>query len=321
MDVRRCLSKVGVGVATVALCGIARAQAPDHLRIAVGQCGSWDSSQVELGTRAGFYAKHGIEIEARCVQGGSETQKAVISGGADVGIGVATWDALGAFAKGAPIRVIAGSATGSADFWMVNADSPLQSIKDATRANTIAYSTNGSSTQLAVVGLIRELGLQARPIATGGPVKTIALLLTRKLDIAWASPPLGFDLLDRGQARIFARANDVASLRVQTLRVNIANAESLKAHREVFVSFAQAFRETTDWMNSDPKALQMYADYGRTTLVYAKRLRDEFFSRAAVDPDSVKGLDELMAEAVQSKRMDRPLTTAELAEFVQVPLK
>jgi NitT/TauT family transport system substrate-binding protein len=321
MDVRRCLSKVGVGVVTVALCGIARAQAPDHLRIAVGQCGSWDSSQVELGTRAGFYARHGIEIEARCVQGSSETQKAVISGGADVGIGVATWDALGAFAKGAPIRVIAGSATGSADFWIVNADSPLQTIKDSTRANTIAYSADGSSTQLAVVGLIRELGLQARPIATGGPVKTIALLLSGKLDIGWASPPLGFDLLDRGQVRIFARANDVPSLRAQTIRVNIANAESLKAHREVFVRFAQAFRETTDWMNSDPKALQMYADYSRITLVYAKRLRDEFFSRAAVDPDSVEGLDELMAEAMQSRRMDKPLTTAELAEFVQVPLK
>lgn len=28
-----------------------------------------------------------------------------------------------------------------------------------------------------------------------------------------------------------------------------------------------------------------------------------------------------MAEAMQSRRMDKPLTTAELAEFVQVPLK
>lgn len=316
MGIRSC-----VAVVTLALCGIAHAQAPDHLTVAVGQCGSWDTSQIELGTRAGFYVKHGIEMEASCMQGSSETQKAVISGSADIGIGVPTWDALGAFAKGAPIRVIAGSATGSADFWIVNANSPLHTIKDATRANTIAYSTSGSSTLLAVDGFIRELGLKARPIATGGSVRTIVLLLSRRLDIGWASPPLGFDLLDAGQVRIFVRANDVPSLRGQTIRVDIANAESLKAHRGVFVRFMQAFRETTDWMYSNAQALQMYADYRRVPLGNAKRLRDEFFSRAAVDPDLVIGLDQILAEAVQSKRMDKPLTTVELAEFVQVPLK
>jgi hypothetical protein len=63
-----------------------------------------------------------------------------------------------------------------------------------------------------------------------------------------------------------------------------------------------------------PAIQQEHADYSRTTLVYAKRLRDEFFSRTAVDPDSVKGLDERMVEAMWSKRMDNPPTTAELAE-------
>jgi NitT/TauT family transport system substrate-binding protein len=113
----------------------------------------------------------------------------------------------------------------------------------------------------------------------------------------------------------------VPSLRGETIRVNIANSENLKARREVFVRFMQAFRETTDWMYSDPKALEMYADYRKTSLRNATRMRDEFFSRAAVDPDSVKGLDALMADAVKYKYMDKPLTPAEVSEFVQVPLK
>jgi NitT/TauT family transport system substrate-binding protein len=45
---------------------------------------------------------------------------------------------------------------------------------------------------------------------------------------------------------------DVPSLRGQTVRVNVANAESLKARRDVHVRFMQAFRETVDWMYSDP---------------------------------------------------------------------
>ena len=41
----------------------------------------------------------------------------------------------------------------------------------------------------------------------------------------------------------------------------------------------------------------------------------------ALDPNTVKGLDGLMTEAVNLKYMARVLTPAELAEFVQVPLK
>ena len=43
--------------------------------------------------------------------------------------------------------------------------------------------------------------------------------------------------------------------------------------------------------------------------------------KAAVDPDTVKGMDELMVEAVKFKYLAKPLTPAELKEFVQVPLK
>jgi NitT/TauT family transport system substrate-binding protein len=312
---------LAVALIAALVVGSGRAQAADQLKLAVGQCGNWDSSQVELGTRAGFYAKHGVEVETLCTQGTGETQQAIISGSADIGIGVGTLGALGAFAKGAPVRIISGSATGNADYWIVRADSPLKTIKDATSANTVAYSTNGSSSHSTVLGFIRELGLQARPIATGGPAATLTLLMSGQVDIGWTSPPLGFDLLDEGKIRIFAKANEVPSLRGQTIRVNIANADNLKARRDVFVRFMQAFRETTDWMYSDPKALEMYADYRKTSLRNATRMRDEFFSRAAVDPNSVKGLDGLMADAVKYKYMDRPLTPAEVAEFVQVPLQ
>jgi NitT/TauT family transport system substrate-binding protein len=299
----------------------AEASAADKLKLAVGQCGNWDSSMIELGTRTGAYARHGVEIEALCTQGTGETQQAVIAGSVDIGIGVGTLGALGAFAKGAPIRIVSGSATGNADFWIVKADSVLRTIKDATGANTVAYSTSGSSSQSVVLGFIKELGLQAKPTATGGPAATITLLMSGQVDIGWSSPPLGFDLLDEGKIRIFARANDVPSLRGQTVRVNVANAESLKAKRNVHVRFMQAFRETVDWMYSDPKALDMYADYRKTSVAYAKRLRDEFFAKSALDPDTVKGMDALMAEAVNFKSMPAPLAPAELAELVQVPLR
>jgi NitT/TauT family transport system substrate-binding protein len=145
--------------------------------------------------------------------------------------------------------------------------------------------------------------------------------MSGQVDLGWTSPPLGFDLLDAGKIRIFARANDVPSLRGQTVRVNIANADSLKARRAAHLRFLQAFRETIDWMYSDPKALDMYADYRKTSVANAKRMRDEFFPKSALEPDAVKGLDQLMVEAVNFKYLGKLLTADELKELVQVPLR
>jgi NitT/TauT family transport system substrate-binding protein len=321
MTVVRSMARVAVALAAIVACG-GNAPAADVLKIAVGQCGNWDSSPVQVGDGAGIYARHGVAVEAVCTQGTGETQQAVISGSADVGIGVGTLGALGAYAKGAPIRILSGSATGNADFWFVKGDSPLKTIADATDTTTIAYSSNGASTHSVVLGLIRELGLKGKPVATGGPAATLTVALSGQVDIGWTSPPLGFDMLDDGRIRIFARANDVPSLRGQTIRVNIANANSLKARRDVFVRFIKAFNETIDWMYSpDPKALEAYVAFRKTTLRNATRLRDEFFAKSALDPGTVKGMDALMTEAVNLKYMARVLTPAEIAEFVQVPLK
>ena len=106
------------------------------------------------------------------------------------------------------------------------------------------------------------------------------------------------------------------SLREQTVRVNIASADSLKTRRDVHIRFMKGFRVTTDRMYSDPHALGMYADFAN-----ARRLRDEFFARSALDPDIVRGLDQLMAEAVNFRYLQAPLAAGDFAELVQVPLK
>ena len=54
----------------------------------------------------------------------------------------------------------------------------------------------------------------------------------------------------------------------------------------------KAYRETVDWMYSDPAALKTYAEFVGIPVAMAKRTRDEFFPKASVDPDKVVGLDE-----------------------------
>src|SRR5262249_49660787 len=62
-----------------------------------------------------------------------------------------------------------------------------------------------------------------------------------------------------GEIRILARGSDVPSLRGQTVRTLIVNADSLKTKRDAIMRFMEAYREAVDWMYSDPQALEMYS--------------------------------------------------------------
>src|SRR4051812_40362755 len=117
------------------------ASAQDTLKLAIGQRGNWDTSVSEIGQRAGIFKKHGLALELLYTQGGGETQQAVISGSVEIGVAAGTLGVLGAFSKGAPVRIIGSQATGAADFWYVPSSSKIQKIQDLTPETTIAYST------------------------------------------------------------------------------------------------------------------------------------------------------------------------------------
>src|SRR5437763_13329561 len=144
-------------------------RADDTLRLAVGQRGNWDTSVSEIGQRAGIFKKHGLALDIVYTQGAGETQQALISGSVDIGVAAGVMGVLGAYSKGAPVRIIGAETTGAADlFWYVKADSPIKSLKD-TDGKTLAYSTNGSSTHGIVTAFIKQYDLKAKPTAMGGP--------------------------------------------------------------------------------------------------------------------------------------------------------
>ncbi len=305
-------------IAAAAFAGTASAET---LKLAVGQRGNWDTAIAELGQKAGIFKKQGLELEILYTRGGGETQQAVISGSADIGVAAGTLGVLGAFSKGAPVRIIGGQATGAADFWYARADSKLKTIKDATEKTTIAYSTNGSSTHSIVQAFMKEFNLKAKPTSTGSPAATFTQVMSGQIDVGWSSPPFGFDALDEKKIRIVARANDAKIVHGTTIRMLISNEAALKAKKETIAKFMKAYRETIDWMYSSEDALKAYAEFAKTAPERAKKIRDEFFPKSLLDPDSVIGLDRLMTDAVSFKTIPALLTKEQLATLVQKPAK
>ena len=168
------------------------AAAEDQLKIAIGQINNWENQAPTLGQDAGIFKKHGLVLENVGTRGAGETIQAVISGSADIGAGVGAAGVMRAFSKGAPVRILAPMFTGTGDlYWYVKANSPIKSLKDATAENTIAYSTNGSSSNNIVVAFIQELGCKAKPTATGSPAATLTAVMSGQVDIGWAAPPFG----------------------------------------------------------------------------------------------------------------------------------
>jgi NitT/TauT family transport system substrate-binding protein len=295
-----------IAFAVLTLAGGAIAE--DTLKLAIGQRGNWENAAPELGQKAGFFKKHGLTLETLYTQGAGETLQAVISGSVDIGIGVGTAGVLGAFAKGAPVRAIANSMTGADDlFWYVPAASPIKSLKDAA-GKTIAYSTTGSSTNLAVLAFIREFGVEAKPVATGSPASTFTQTMTGQVDVGWSSPPFGIDALQQGRIRIVVRESDLPAFRNQTVRLMIANANAAEQRRDAIMRYLVAYRETLDWMYSDPAALKAYAEWVNISESLAKEVRDQFYPKENVRLDRLSGLDEAMADAVTMKFLPAPLS-------------
>src|SRR5438552_13762869 len=144
---------LGLSLVVLAASGlISAARAEDQLKFAIGQINNWENQAPTLGEDAGIFKRHNLKIEAFVRQGAGETIQAVVSGSADLGAGVGVAGVMRAFSRGAPVRVLLPAFTGTGDlYWYVKADSPIKSLKDTTPANTIAYSTSGSSSNNIVV--------------------------------------------------------------------------------------------------------------------------------------------------------------------------
>jgi NitT/TauT family transport system substrate-binding protein len=296
------------------------ATAADALKATIGQRGNWDSAVVHLGTKAGIFHKHGLEVEAIYTSGSGETLQPTIAGSVDIGIAVGTLGALAAYAKGAPVRIIGAQATGAADYWYAKASSPIRSLKD-TDGKTIAFSTNGSSTHSVVLAFMKEFGLTAKPTATGSPSSTLTAVMTDQVDVGWASPPFGLKEMSEGKIRLIARATDASLVRGRTIRVVVANAQVLAQRADAIARFMQACRDSIDYMyGDDPQVIKDYAEFVGVSEPLARRVRDEFFPKALVWPDEIKGLDSLMEEAVMLKFISAPLTKEQVDDFVRIPV-
>ena len=294
------------------------ARAEDTLKVAIPQRGAWDAGVADLGQRGGIFKKHGLNLDILYVQAGPESIQALIGGSIDIATASGVSAAVGTFAKGAPIRIIGSEMIGGPDlYWYVPSNSPIRRVEDFN-GKTVAYSLTGSSSHAALLALIAQYKLTAKPTSTGNIASTITQTMTGQVDVGFGAAPFGLDLVEDRKIRIIATGNDVASLRTRTVRVNLTNVSNLQSRRDALVRFNQAYRETVDWMYSDPAALKHYGEYSSLPEKIVLRVRN-LIPKESLATDRVQGMDQIMADAVAGKFIPAPLNEEQVKELVQIP--
>jgi NitT/TauT family transport system substrate-binding protein len=303
----------------LALAGASRAAiADDTLKVAIPQKGAWDAGLVELGQRAGIFKKHGLDLDILYTTAGPESIQALIGGSIDVAVASGISAAVGTFAKGAPIRILSSEMTGAPDlYWYVPTESPIHTIQDMN-GKTVSFSAVGSSSNAALLALIAQYHLTAKPQPTGNIAATITQTMTGQVDVGFGAAPFGLDLVESGKTRIVATGNEVTALKTRAVRVNITGAQTLANKHDALVRFMQAYRETVDWMYSNPDALKIYGEYSGLPANIVQRVI-KLVPKEALQTDEIKDLDGVMADAVAQKFLAAPLTPDQVKELIQIP--
>ena len=217
--------------------------------------------------------KAGLDVEFFFTEGGGQTLQVITSGSVDVAMSNGLLGTIGAYSKKAPIRVISAQMTGAHEiYWYVRAESKIRSLKDATEKNTIAFSSPGSSSNLILLALLRQAGSKARPTATGGLPGTLTSVMTGQIDIGWATPPFALREIQEKKIDIVARAREATELRNQTIRVNIANVNSLKTKRDAITRLMRVYHEAIEWSyQPNPRAIDYFAEFAKAPRDIARR--------------------------------------------------
>jgi NitT/TauT family transport system substrate-binding protein len=169
------------------------------------------------------------------------------------------------------------------------------------------------------MSFVDEYKLNARPVATGDATATFTQVRTGQIDIGWSVAPFQLKPLQEGTVRMIARASDLDAIRNQTIRVQIVNANVLAQKKDTIERYIKAYRETVDWVYSDPVAIERYLKFTGFAEDVVKLTLKDFIPKESLQTEKVTGIDEAMQDAVRFKYLSRPITKDQLAELIEIP--
>ena len=264
----------------------------------------------------GIFKKHNLDVPIIHGSGGAATLQTIITGSQDIAFGVGSLSVIGAFAKGAPVRVLGSTKRGAGDlYWYVKSDSKIMKLQDLGADDGLAYSRPGSTTHLATLFLKDSLNLKAKLVSTGGPSGSRTQLMSGQVATGWSVFPLNANLLREKKIRVVGTGSQAKDLEGLTIRVIAANSNWLDKNRAVAQRFIAAMQEGQKISYTSEKQMKAYAK--RWKLDYNDL--GEMAKFVPLDQSTflpVGKLDMINELALKYKRTKKLLTKEQLHELV-----
>jgi len=146
-------------------------------------------------------------------------------------------------------------------------------------------------------------------------------VMTGQIDVGWAAAPFGLQNVIDGQITVIARTGDVPQLANQTIRVNIANPESLKTKRAAIERFMRTYARAIDWAYQNPRAVEIFAANMKLALPIARKAVDELYPKAGLQIGEIKGLDLTLKDALDYKYIPAARSEQDIAGLFDILYK
>jgi NitT/TauT family transport system substrate-binding protein len=239
-----------LGCAFIAALGALPAQALDRLAVGKSSGTAFTFVPLEIGEKAGIWAKNGIALDIIALKGGSQMQQALITGAIEIGLGSGT--SLAFVAKGVPVKGIAAFAGPPKELVIVTTpDSPIRTIADL-KDKKIGMTLAGSMADLLIREVARSQGWDPVngivQVPLGATRANLAALRTGQTDGFFTTIETGFQLEDEKAGRIVLNFGDVVTEFIT--HAFYARDETIAKRPEVLRRFLTGWWQTITYMKT-----------------------------------------------------------------------
>ena len=296
------------------------AQAVDSIKVAISHQTSWDTVFPQIGVNKGFFKEQNLEVTLINATGGSDTVQVLTTGSVQFTTPTAVHAVITAYAKGAPIRIVANQLTGAPDiYFYAKTDGPIKKWSDLS-GRKLAFSRPGSVTHMLIQNFMKEQNLKIEIISGGGLPAVRTMLDTGQVEAAWAGAPFALDGVRDGKYRVLFSGDDVKAAKTVVNRVTCTSADILKNKPDLVRRFLIAYQKSVDYVygpNLD-EALKMYAEVNQMTVAEAKAALKYFGDKESHDLAKLQRFDEAINQTVEFGLIKEKLTDAQVKELVQM---
>lgn len=274
----------------------------------------------------GFFEDAGLKADATFTGGGAETVQAVVSGSADFGTETSGAAAIGAFAEGAPLKIVAASTTGLDLVWFAETGGSIKQREDLA-GKKVGYSATGSSSHIGVLALsaaLEEQGLEpVQAEAIGGPPDNFTAVKTNQIAAGWTQPPFFLQEVADGELEIVARGSELGDYKDVAMRVIVTNSRWAEENPETVTRFLEVQSQAWDWIFDNPEeAVAIWkeaADLQEPEDILMTSF--DYYEREALRLFPFDGVDVLLKDAEEFGFLKKPLAEEEVNELFDMSYK